>query len=368
VKPRAITHAASHGIILLPVITGRLIRTKNRIIKGMRTLLLPHRIIHLLRITKRDRFDLVIAATPPVTFAAVLRYLKKHDGAASYLLLKDIFPQNAVDLGLLREHGAQKPLVRYFRAQETALYHLSDFIGCMSQANIRYLLGHHPELDPARVELCPNSIIPRPIAPGDGSKGRRRLGIPQDAVAFVLAGSLGLPQGIAFLLRALERNLNRGDRFFILCGSGTESPRVKNFITQRCPRNLLLIDGLSGPRFDRLLRCCDVGLLTLDPRFTIPNFPSRILRYMEQSLPVLAATDAATDIGWLLTGNGFGWWCESGDPAAFTAQIDRICKSRAELPAMGGRARETLEKYYTAKGTCQLITAHFKAEEAPPDV
>ena len=46
-----------------------------------------------------------------------------------------------------------------------------------------------------------------------------------------------------------------------------------------------------------LANSCDVGLIFLDKRFTIPNFPSRLLSYMQASMPVLAATDVNTDIG-----------------------------------------------------------------------
>ena len=49
--------------------------------------------------------------------------------------------------------------------------------------------------------------------------------------------------------------------------------------------------------YDNLVQICDVGLIFLNARFTIPNFPSRLLSYTEIGKPVLAATDENTDIG-----------------------------------------------------------------------
>ena len=72
-----------------------------------------------------------------------------------YLLLKDIFPQNAVDLGMFSKGGL---LYRMFRKKEERLYQLSDYIGCMSPANVDYILRHNREVDIHRVEVCPNSI------------------------------------------------------------------------------------------------------------------------------------------------------------------------------------------------------------------
>ena len=86
----------------------------------------------------------------------MVRYLKnKNPKAISYLQLKDIFPQNAVDMGMFGEKGVFN---WYFRNKEKALYKASDFIGCMSPANVKFVLEHNPEIDAKRVEVAPNSI------------------------------------------------------------------------------------------------------------------------------------------------------------------------------------------------------------------
>lgn len=52
-------------------------------------------------------------------------------------------------------------------------------------------------------------------------------------------------------------------------------------------------------------------MLFLDYRFHVPNFPSRLLDYLNYELPVIAATDVHTDIGQTILKGNFGWWCES---------------------------------------------------------
>ena len=84
-----------------------------------------------------------------------MRYVKKRDGAKSYLMLKDIFPQNAVDLGMLQTTGLKGLLYKCFRKKEKKLYSLSDRIGCMSQANVDYILKHNPEIPKEKVEILP---------------------------------------------------------------------------------------------------------------------------------------------------------------------------------------------------------------------
>ena len=93
-------------------------------------------------------FDLILYATPPITLQGVVAYLKrKNPKAVSYLMLKDIFPQNAVDIGMMSKSGMKGLLYRYFRKKEKKLYEASDYIGCMSPANVKFVLEHNPEIE-----------------------------------------------------------------------------------------------------------------------------------------------------------------------------------------------------------------------------
>lgn len=103
------------------------------------------------------KIDLILYATPPITFSRVVAYIKKRDQAISYLLLKDIWPQGIVDLGVISKKGL---IYRYFRKKEEDMYKVSDYIGCMSLANVRYILEENSFLKADKVEVCPNSIEP----------------------------------------------------------------------------------------------------------------------------------------------------------------------------------------------------------------
>ena len=88
----------------------------------------------------------------------------------------------------------------------------------------------------------------------------------------------------------------------------------------------MLMKRLPKEDYDTMVGACDIGMLFLDSRFTIPNFPSRILSYMQAKLPVLAVTDSNTDIGSVISEGRFGWWCESTDPNQFIDIINAIRK------------------------------------------
>lgn len=301
------------------------------------------------------RFDLVLYPTPPITLAGVVAYIKRRDHARTYLLLKDIFPQNAVDIGILRKTGLKGLIYRYFRAKEKKLYALSDRIGCMSRANVDYLLVQDPEIDPAKVDICPNSVEPleRTVTPERRRALREKYGIPQDKTVFLYGGNLGRPQGVPFIMDCLRACRDRQDCFFLICGGGTEFPKLQAFAeTERLP-NVKVLPSLPHDDYEDMVPACDVGLLFLDCRFTIPNFPSRLLSYMQARLPVLCCTDPNTDVGDVCAGGGFGWKCLSSDVSAFCTAVDSACA--ADRPTMGAKGYEYLLTHYTAEQGYRII-------------
>lgn len=278
------------------------------------------------------KFDLVLYATPPVTFAKVIRFVKKRDGARSYLMLKDIFPQNSVDLQMLKMSGPRGLIYRYFRRKEKILYAISDRIGCMSQANVEYVLKHNPTVATEKVEICPNSIEIRNVrlTKPQRDQMRDKYGIPREKKVFVYGGNFGKPQDVPFVVNCLRACADVGDVFFVIAGSGTDRHLLEAYMEREKPGHVKLFDEIPREEYDAMIACCDVGLIFLDHRFTIPNFPSRLLSYMQAGLPVLACTDATTDIGKVIVEGGFGWWCESDSSEVFRSTIKEIIGTNTE--------------------------------------
>ncbi len=348
-----------NGITILRVKTGNITKT-NIIEKVISTLFIDRIFINAIKKNLMQiKFDLLLYSTPPITFESVVKYIKRHNRCKTYLLLKDIFPQNAVDIGLMKKGSL---IWRYFSAKEKKLYAISDHIGCMSDAGVKYLLKHNPEINPQKVGVCPNSIKPVPSKDGDSKDPSvwKKYGIPQDVVVFLYGGNLGTPQGIEFLLEVFNYVKNRKDIFFLIVGSGTEYDRIERFLKKDSYPNIKLIQFLPRIEYDRFLENSDVGLIFLDRRFTIPNFPSRLTSYMEYALPIIAATDVITDIKDVIQESQCGLWIESGNLKEFIKAVDSLAANPILRRQQGLNGRRYLEKYYTVARAYEIITAHFK--------
>lgn len=356
------------GLTILRVPTGNLTGNISVIEKGISTITIDYLFKKAIKKHFANiKFDLIMYPTPPITLVNTIEYVKKRTGAVTYLLLKDIFPQNAVDLGMMTKTGLKGLIYKTFRKKEKKLYAISEFIGCMSPANVKYVLDNNPEvasrnfLNPI-IEVCPNvSRIPDvdPTATQkDQSSIRKKYNIPEEAVIFVYGGNLGKPQGIPSLIKCLENQKNNNKAFFIIVGEGTEYNKLKDFVDNSGTKNTILLKYLPKAEYQEIANKCDVGMIFLDHRFTIPNFPSRLLSCICAGMPVLVATDSNCDMGQIAEDNGFGVRCLSNDVEGFAKAVETIV--HADRKEMGKKAWDFFLNNYTVEKGWEIVMKHFR--------
>lgn len=333
----------------------------GKIKKGIVQLLIePIFLAKIKKLLWDEKFDLIVYPTPPITLAGVVSVLRKHYGASTYLMLKDIFPQNAVDLKMM---GASSPVYHYFRHLEKKLYRVSDRIGCMSPANVDYVRKHNPETAD-RLELFPNTVRIVDRTAGNGGES----GVEFDAagascasngepVRFVFGGNLGKPQAVDVLLEGIrmldEQDVNAE---FLIIGDGTEAARCEAFIRSKGLGNCRYYKALPRDEYEKLLSEQDIGIISLSPDFTIPNFPSRLLSYMQMAKPVMVVTDRVSDIGAIVTDQAeCGYYTPSDDLEGFVRCVKQIVDERDLLPVKGLNGRRFLTENYNVEMSVDIL-------------
>ncbi len=337
------------------------IQKTNIIEKGITTMTIEHALIRgIIKYFADVKFDLVLYPTPPITFCGAAEYVKKRDGARTYLMLKDIFPQNAVDLGMLKKSGLKGLIYRYFRNKERRLYQISDIIGCMSPANVDFVLEHNEDIPVSKMTECPNAleIVDKSVDAETRDAIRKKYNVPLDKKVFVYGGNLGKPQDIKHLVACIDSQKDNEDVFFLVIGSGTDQQIMSDYATGADSNRVRYMQMLPKEDYDTLVGACDVGLIFLDHRFTIPNFPSRLLSYMQAKIPVLAVTDANTDIGRIIEKGNFGWWCESDSVEKFATVMKQVMT--ADL-SIGYNGFEYMKEHYNAEKVAKKILSEVES-------
>jgi glycosyltransferase involved in cell wall biosynthesis len=343
--------ATEHGIEVLRIRSGNFFKV-SPLEKGLTMMRLARDFTNaILEHFSSDPIDLVIYPTPPITLGPVVKRLKRYFGCRTYLILRDIFPQNAHDLGLMDNCI----LFRYFRQMEKTLYDLSDLIGCMSEGNIKYVKTHNA-VDHGKLHLLYN--WKHEDLPDFGYSATLR---DNKQVTAVFGGNLGMAQELDFLMDLIRLYRSRRDVRFLIAGDGTERERLKDTIEREGLDNVELLRRMPRRAYGGLLLKADIGLVTLDRRFTIPNFPSKTLSYFEAGLPVVAATDKHTDFGKFLSDVGAGLCSVTGDLEALSNNFEMLVRNPELRREMGSCGRQFFIDNLTVETAYQTIVDQVEA-------
>jgi glycosyltransferase involved in cell wall biosynthesis len=346
--PKGASIAIEGGVLVIRIKTFELFNT-SFIKKGLANVFLPFQISRGLRKIKDLKFDFIIVSTPPVTYLGTIKKLKTLFNFKVYLILRDIFPQNAKDLGIIKN----QIVYNYFRKKEKDLYIISDHIGCMSPANILFVKNNNPEIDPEKLHLLPNwKNVEHYTKPDNSLKSKYNL---DDKFIAIYGGNLGKPQNVETILDLALELTNMKDVIFLIIGEGSEKKWMRNAIAKKKLSNVLLMDPLPRDKFHELVKICDIGLVNLSNRFTIPNIPSRTLSYWEAKIPVLASIDSNTDFSNILELSGSGLWSITGDLVTYRKNFTALYNNKELRSRMGESGYRYLQQNCTTSIAFSII-------------
>jgi glycosyltransferase involved in cell wall biosynthesis len=236
-----------------------------------------------------ETFDVVIWYSPTIFLGPLVRWLKRRSRCPSYLILRDIFPEWALDMGILKRGLAFNLL----RAVANYQYRSADVIGVQTPGNIAYFDDRQKRSIAARVEVLDNWLGEEPVGAcsidiaATPLKGRR---------IFVYTGNMGVAQDMDKILRLAAGLKARTDIGFVFVGRGSDVGRLRELAKSLSLVNTLFFDEIAPEEIPGLLSQCHVGVLCLDGRHKTHNIPGKFLAYMRAGLPVLASVNAGNDL------------------------------------------------------------------------
>lgn len=288
------------------------IKDINYVLRTINEFLLPFMMLHNLRKSPFAdvRWNGVVWYSPTIFLGPLANALKKTSACRSYLIIRDIFPEWAVDMGLM---GRGLPY-RFFKAIERYQYSVADVIGVQTQGNSPYF-DHWAKQDGRRVEVLQNWLAD---APDVGSSISVAAGSLVGRTIFVYAGNMGVAQGMDILLDLAERLHSRQDIGFLFVGRGSDAQRLRVEAKARGLDNVVFHEEIDPSEIPGLYKQCHVGIVALDPRHKTHNIPGKFLSYMQAGLPVLASINPGNDLAELIQRAGVGRVCT--DHSAETLQ------------------------------------------------
>ena len=324
------------GINILRVHTPTKYFNTNFVEKGVTTLLIPYLYSkNIKKFLNGIKFDIVISISIIPGLYKVIKNIKKLYNSQVYILLRDMFPQMANDMGIL-----PKFMYEYFLRQQIKLYNIGDIIGCMSPGNIDYVKNNLPQVEYNKLKLLPNWRTVSNKVIDNNIDFREKYNL-QNKIIAIFGGVLGIQQGLDFLLELAEEMQRYEELVFILIGNGTEKDKLKKICLEKSLKNVIIFDRIPSSEYEAALRQCDIGLINLHGNLTVPHIPSKTLSYLEAGIPILAATDKNTDYGDVLEEMGAGLWCEYKDLHKYKENMEYML-DEVNRKKMGNKGKEYL--------------------------
>lgn len=262
----------------------------NFIIRGLSQIVLPYIFIAKLKNYLQEGVDAAIVYTPALPLWKVGYFAKKRYGARFILNVQDIFPQNAVDLGVLRN----PLLIRFFERMEKKAYDSADVVTVHSPSNRSFLLNRGSVSDSKLFTLHNWVEVGAYKGSEYGGPYRKKLNLDKAFIIF-FGGVLGPSQGLNLIIDAAKEIQSQTQIVFLIAGDGMEKEKLVKQTEQNSLKNVIFHPFVSKEEYGELLREVDVGLVCLTSRNKTPVVPGKILGYMAAGVPVLAFLNQESD-------------------------------------------------------------------------
>lgn len=300
-----------------------------------------------------EKWDGVVWYAPSIFHAPFVNYLKKTSDCKGYLIIRDVFPEWAVDMGLI----GRGIIYRFFSAVAHYQYSVADVIGVQTPGNLSYfedwkkttgknLVVLQNWLADTKPDSCSISINGTTLA------GRK---------IFVYAGNMGVAQGMDILIDLAEKLKDRRDIGFLFVGRGSEAKRLAEESRKRSLDNIEFKDEIHPDEIPALYAQCSVGIVSLDQRHKSHNIPGKFLSYMQSGIPVLANINPGNDLAELIRIEGIGVACENADIQDLERKANILINSINLDAGFENRCRAVYERMFSPSQAVRQVVQELQS-------
>ncbi len=301
-----------------------------------------------------QQWEGVVWYSPTIFLGPIVSALKKSSSCRSYLIIRDIFPEWAVDMGLM---GRGLPY-RFFKAIANYQYSVADVIGIQTPGNSTYFTQWQKQSS-RKIEVLQNWLA-------DSQNQGCTISVNETPLAgrkiFVYAGNMGIAQGMGILIDLAEQLKERPDIGFLFVGRGSDAQRLRSDAKSRGLNNVIFYDEIDPDEIPALYAQCHIGMVALDPRHKTHNIPGKFLSYMQCGLPVLATINPGNDLEALIKSEDVGRVCSDSSVATLQWQAEELINALSADPSISSRCKALSSRLFSPEVTVKQIISALQAK------
>ncbi len=316
----------------------------NFFVRGISQLLLPYIFWAKLKKYLTNGVDGVVVYSPPLTLWHVGNRVKNIYDAKFILNIQDIFPQNAIDLGILTNHI----LIKLFEQIEKKAYKEADIVMVHSVSNREFLIKEK-DFSPDRVKIIHNWVnLDAHKRSVRSDRFRKKYGL-ENKFIFFFGGVMGPSQGLHLIVNAAKKIREIDNIVILLAGDGTEKKKLQRLVRDYSLKNVVFHPFVSNEDYQDLLKEVNVGLVCLSSRNKTPVVPGKILGYMAASVPVLALLNKESDGHHIIKEATCGFSLISDDPRKAASFMLKMYKERERIKDYGKSGFKYATSHFSRK-------------------
>ncbi len=298
--------------------------------------------------------DVLLVYTPPLPLAQAGARYHRLLGTPLILNVQDVYPQTAIDLGLLRNRAA----IALAERMERQAYERAARVVVHSPGN-RVFLQDRKGVPGEKVQVIYNWVDLEALRPGHLENGFRSENGLSGRFVVSYAGVMGYAQDLTDLIECAARLQADSNIVFLIVGEGVREARWKGLVAERALPNVRFLPMQPRERYAQILAASDVCLVPLDAALRTPVVPGKLQSIMACGRPAITIVHPGGDTPKLVEESGGGINVPPGEPHTLAEVIRRLKADPASRERMGRRARAFAEVHFSIDLSADAYEAIF---------
>ncbi len=279
--------------------------------------------------------------SPDLGYAFVGMCVARLLGVRRVLVVKDVMPDAAVELGMLRNRwvvGVSRRLARL-------MYRWADEIHTLGEGMRRRIARQ--TATPAKIRVVPDTVDAAELRPGprEHNEFRRRF-VPQGTFAVLHTGNMGAKQDLGLLLRAARRLQRDPAVHFYVFGDGAAKDEFLRRRDEWGLRNVSHHPLQDREMVPQMLSGADLILVSQLAAVVDIVVPSKLITALGAGAMIVAACAADSETAALIKASDGGLLIPAGDDAALVDVIRRVRARALDTEGFRRRARAFALRYF----------------------
>lgn len=279
------------------------------------------------------RHDAIFVYSTPFTLGLSAYLVSRLKKTPFVFNVQDLFPQGAIDLGLLKN----PVLIKLFAGIEKFLCKTADMITVHSEGNKKHVIDHGGNAN--KTMVISNWVDTGVLKPEEKENAFRKEHNLTGKFVIIFAGVLGYAQDLDVIIESAEKLKNEKDMVFFIVGDGMEKQRIIKKVEELGLQNVRFLPFIPADKYPELVAAADVCLVTLKKTMLTPVVPSKILGIMSCGRPIVASLNNS-DAYEIIEQAKAGICVEAGDSVSMADALLKLYKDREFVKMLSENGRK----------------------------